>query len=417
MINYAFKSVICVIIMFSIESCMVQELKSQNNADYIMLTWKNNSFYGFRGIRYAEPPTEQLRFQVGINIAVRSFLLTVITFVLKAPVPHLPNWNVSDPWQLRTTKDASPCPSPYTSVHNEDCLHLNVYTRNINNRLPVIVFIHPGGFYIGSGNAEYYGPAYLLEQSVVLVTFNYRLGFLGFASTGDIRAPGNAGLKDQALVLRWVHQNIAQFGGNADRVTIVGASAGALSVALHLVSPISVGLFHRAVVMSGSVLPQTKLPRNQTDLIRRQATLLNCTSSDWFDCLIATNASDLAGNVYNMFEFVRDNPIFVWLPVVEEAGSDGAFLTIDNPLQAIERGAFEKVPLMVGTTENELASSAFELLTSSKDLKEWKNNFKRWGPICLLYERNTERADAISLDIWNYYFGSECCSFEITNNV
>lgn len=292
-----------------------------------------------------------------------------------------------------------------------------MYTRNLHDRKPVIVLIHPGGFYIGSGNTDHFGPEYLLEQPVVLVTFNYRLGFLGFASTGDSRAPGNAGLKDQALALRWVRQNIGKFGGDADRVTIVGASAGAMSIVLHLVSPLSTGLFHRAVVMSGSLLPQLKLPRNQFELIHRQAVKLNCTSPDWFGCLMTKNASVFASNVYKMFEFVRDNPIYLWLPVVEEAGSNGAFLTIEDPLDAIASGDFEKVPLMVGTTENELASSAFELLTNETGRKEWEENFKRWGPVCLLYERDTEHSNKISSEVWNYYYGSGCCSFEATNNV
>lgn len=336
---------------------------------------------------------------------------------LQAPEPYHSTWNVSDPWQIQTNKAASACPSPYTSDHNEDCLHLNVYTRNLDHRKPVIILIHPGGFYIGSGNAEHFGPEYLLEQPIVLVTFNYRLGFLGFASTGDSRAPGNAGLKDQSLALRWVRQNIAKFGGDSDRVTVVGVSAGAMSVVLHLVSPLSAGLFHRAVVMSGSLPPQLKLPRNQMDLIQRQALKLNCTSSDWFGCLMATNASILASNVYKMFEFVRDNPIFLWLPVVEVAGSAGAFLTVNDPLEAIGSGDFEKVPLIVGTTENELASSAFELLTSATGRKEWEENFQRWGPVCLLYERSSEQSNMISSHVWNYYFGSGCCTFEATNKV
>lgn len=288
----------------------------------------------------------------------------------------------------------------------------------MHERRPVIVLIHPGGFYIGSGDADHFGPEFLLEQPIVLVTFNYRLGFLGFAATGDARAPGNAGLKDQVLALRWVRQNIAKFGGDADLVTILGASAGALSIVLHLVSPISVGLFHRAVVMSGSVPPQIKLPWHQMELIHRQAVKLNCTSDDWFECLNRENASVLASNVYQMFEFVRDNPIFLWLPVVEVAdGSNGAFLTTDDPLEAIRSGDFAKVPLMVGTTEHELANSAFELLTSAKGHTDWKEDFNCWAPVCLLYERNTDRSNTISSEVWRYYFGNGCCTFEDTNNV
>lgn len=410
--NNNFFTLLCVIIVFLFQNSSASK---QENPENVMWTWKNTSFYGFQGIRYAEPPIGPLRFKVSATkIVVNPFVHCV---TLQSPEPYYSNWNVADPWHLQTNKTASPCPSPYTSDHNEDCLHLNVYTRNLHDRRPVIVLIHPGGFYIGSGNADHFGPEYLLEQPVVLVTFNYRLGFLGFASTGDSRAPGNAGLKDQALAMRWVRQNIAKFGGDADLVTIVGASAGAMSVVLHLVSPMSTGLFHRAVVLSGSLPPQMRLPRNQMELIHRQVVKMNCASSDWFGCLMAKNASVLASNVYKMFEFVRDNPIFLWLPVVEEAGSKGAFLTVDDPLEVIAIGDFEKVPLLVGTTENELASSAFELLTNATGRIEWEQDFKRWGPVCLLYERNTKHSHMISSEVWSYYFGSRCCTFEATNNV
>jgi len=130
---------------------------------------------------------------------------------------------------------------------DEDCLYVNVYTPKVSRRkllqgiripiqkmvpkfqlpqsrdhrpLPVIVFIHGGSWYLGSGSE--YGPSYLLEEDVILVTMNYRLGVLGFLSTGDDVLPGNNGLKDQALALKWVHANIKEFGGDPGRVTIMG---------------------------------------------------------------------------------------------------------------------------------------------------------------------------------------------------
>lgn len=126
-------------------------------------------------------------------------------------------------------KDGSDCPSPQNS-YNEDCLYLNVYTKYLNttntNLRPVIVFIHPGGLYVGSGRSDNFGPEYLLEKDVVLVTFNYRLAFFGFTSVGSNEAVGNAGFKDQALVLKWVSDHIHHFGGNSQCVTLMGDSAG-----------------------------------------------------------------------------------------------------------------------------------------------------------------------------------------------
>ena len=88
-----------------------------------------------------------------------------------------------------------------------------------------------------------------MDRNVVVVTINYRLGPLGFLSMGTEEVPGNAGLRDQSLALKWVNQNIAKFGGNPDLVTIFGESAGALSVSLHLLSPLSEGLFQRQAMI------------------------------------------------------------------------------------------------------------------------------------------------------------------------
>lgn len=104
--------------------------------------------------------------------------------------------------------------------------------------------------------------------------------FSGFISTGDSLAPGNLGLKDQVVALRWVQRNIAAFGGDRNAVTISGYSVGGLSTMLHMVSPMSKNLFHRAIVMSGSLLTAEPYPTEQKRLARKQATLLNCPTND-----------------------------------------------------------------------------------------------------------------------------------------
>ena len=101
------------------------------------------------------------------------------------------------------------------------------------------------------GASFFFGPGYLLEQDVVLVTFNYRLGPLGFLTTDDKTAAGNQGLRDQVMVLNWVKANIGKFGGDPDKVTIFGEDSGAASVTLMAMSPLAKGLFHRAIALSG----------------------------------------------------------------------------------------------------------------------------------------------------------------------
>ncbi|CAH1783998.1 unnamed protein product, partial [Owenia fusiformis] len=131
--------------------------------------------------------------------------------------------------------------------YSEDCLELNVYTPDVNAKLPVMFWIAGGGFNIASGHL-YDGTALSVFNNVVVVTINHRLAHLGFLSTGDKHMPGNMGLKDQVEALKWVKQNIHAFGGDPNTVTIFGESAGSWSTSAHLVSPMSKGLFKYAIL-------------------------------------------------------------------------------------------------------------------------------------------------------------------------
>lgn len=115
-----------------------------------------------------------------------------------------------------------------------------------------MVWIHGGGFISDSGRDDFYGPDFFIEEDVILVTMNYRLGALGFMTLGTKEHSGNNGLKDQALALQWVQDNIHNFGGDNRKVTIFGESAGGISVHLHTLSPVSSKLFNRAIIQSGS---------------------------------------------------------------------------------------------------------------------------------------------------------------------
>ncbi|XP_077484531.1 acetylcholinesterase-like [Amblyomma americanum] len=203
----------------------------------------------FLGIPYAAAPIGDLRFQ--------------------RPRPVEP-WNET----YRATEMPSPCwqttlrfvegaPLDYFSSASEDCLYVNVWKRSsaclhtgeCSSKRPVIFFIHGGGFTWGDSALFVYDPANFVALSdVVFVTFNYRVSVLGFLSLDRPELPGNMGLWDQNLALRWVRANIANFGGDPDEVTLMGQSAGAVSVGLHAVSPQSRDLFKRAVMLSGAPL-------------------------------------------------------------------------------------------------------------------------------------------------------------------
>lgn len=193
------------------------------------------------------------------------------------------------------------CPQPTEDLTDvsEDCLRLNVYTRELlpTIRRPVILYLHPGGFYYLSGQSKNYaGPQFMMDRDIVFVTMNYRIGTLGFMSTGTKECVGNMGLKDQVMALKWIRNNIARFGGDPNSVTIMGYSAGAMSATLHMVSPMSRGLFHRVIAMSGAATAQWEIPTEQMDLAKRQAKIFGC-------------ADDTAENIINCLNSVR---ILIW---------------------------------------------------------------------------------------------------------
>lgn len=164
-------------------------------------------------------------------------------FRFKRPLPAA-NWQ----GVKKATSLENFCPQLFLNITigSEDCLYLNVYSplRVKNNTpLPVMVWIHGGGFI--SGTANLFGANNFLDKDIILVTLNYRLGIFGFLTLGDLSAPGNFGLKDQVLALKWVQRNIKAFGGDPNRVTIFGESAGGVSVSLHALSEASNGNFQK----------------------------------------------------------------------------------------------------------------------------------------------------------------------------
>uniref|UniRef100_A0A095CE64 Neuroligin-4, Y-linked n=1 Tax=Schistosoma haematobium TaxID=6185 RepID=A0A095CE64_SCHHA len=200
----------------------------------------------FLGIPYAAPPTDGRRFRF--------------------PVPAY--LDTRFPWFAKRFRSA--CMQPYIWLSrfipgftdiSEDCLYLNIYYPNntldaSNTRYPVIVHIHGGSYVYGSSHM-YPGLA-LASKGLVVVTFNYRLGPFGFLATGDHASIGNYGLWDQLLAITWVKQNIEWFQGDPEKITLMGESAGAASVGLHLISPLTREryLFNQAIMMSGSDLSQ-----------------------------------------------------------------------------------------------------------------------------------------------------------------
>ena len=191
----------------------------------------------FKGIPYAAPPVGPLRWRPP-----------------QAPTP----WDgVRDALAFGSGCLSAIENDPRPGPRDEDCLYLNVWTaaKQADEKRPVMVWIHGGGFQFGSSAHPATDGGALAAKGVLVVSFNYRLGVLGFLAHPDLDAEGpsgNYGLQDQLAALRWVQANIAEFGGDPDNVTLFGESAGAMAVGILMASPLARGLFHKAIGQSGA---------------------------------------------------------------------------------------------------------------------------------------------------------------------
>lgn len=223
-------------------------------------TRSERGYYQFLRIPYAETPIGDNRFKAPVAKKPWDGILNCTTYG--------PMCMQADLWG--------------TNVISEDCLHLNVFTKNdsmnVNDLKPVIAFIHGGGFETGSSIEH--GAGYLMDRDVVLVTINYRLGAFGFLAIETAEISGNAGLKDQALALKWINKNIRNFGGDPKKVTIAGLSAGGYSATAHMISPMSLHLFVNVIAMSGALAWQKKLKTNNIDAAVTLATRIDCPTEN-----------------------------------------------------------------------------------------------------------------------------------------
>lgn len=314
----------------------------------------------FRGIPYAAPPVGEFRF--------------------REPQP-VGRWA-----GVRQAREFGPrCMQPVPAGKSdarakkmsEDCLYLNVWApaQTEQTKLPVLVYFHGGGFMAGDGSAARYDGANLASRGVVMVTVNYRLGVFGFLAPPEAAresshgTAGNYGLLDQVSALRWVRENIAQFGGDPSKVTIAGDSAGAIAVSAHMASPLSRGLFARAIGESGGAFAPTDMWRREQAEQAATAftTRVGAASLQQLRSLPA-NALLAAAGAPKTAE-----PSIAFWPSI-----DGHFLT-ESPEQVFTNGGQAQVPLMVGSNSQERPYTAL-LGDTAPTPENWRETIKAKFP-------------------------------------
>lgn len=356
---------------------------------------KGLEFFTFHAIPYAKPPVGELRF--------------------KDPVP-IEKWE-----EVRDgAKRPSVCPQiPFIALTmrerkyqgEEDCLYLSVFspmTRQSSHRdklLPVMVFFHGGAFF--AGGIEVYNGYVMMNEDVILVLVQYRLGILGFLSTEDSVMPGNFGLKDQTLALRWVQRNIHHFGGDPDRVTLFGESAGGASVHYHLLSPHSQDLYARAIMMSGTLFSPWAMGGAYRDVARHTARLFDCpelqedsgeeASQDLMRCLQSVD-------VKNLTLSLMDHMSFNFNPVLMGPRVDGDVLP-DEPEVLMVEGRYKLAEVISGITAQEGGLFAVPLYSSERMMSDLVNKFTEIGPASLDFGAGDTAPVQLSQKIFNHYLG------------
>ncbi|CAH0559103.1 unnamed protein product [Brassicogethes aeneus] len=296
-------------------------------------------YFAFRGIPYAQPPIDNLRFE-----------------------PPLPpkNW----PVVLYTNESKSPCieTNSLGVQYSEDCLYLDVYTTKLtvsptSPALPVVIYIFGEGFTTGQAIGTEAGPDFFLEKDVVYVTFRYRLGVFGFLSTGDLVAPGNVGLKDQLMVLKWVQKNIKQFGGDPKKITIAGVGGGAISASLLQISKQTKGLFSGVILQSGSAHSSWAVSKKTKTLVNQMGKQLNANntnSSTLLKDLKKIDAYTLQNTAYNLWKkSYEEDPLDdrAFGPVLEPEHAN-AILT-NTTFESFSKNPNDKIPTLIGYNADE----------------------------------------------------------------
>ncbi|KAL4705270.1 hypothetical protein ACJJTC_010289 [Scirpophaga incertulas] len=281
----------------------------------------------------------------------------------------------------------------------EDCLIANVFVPDTNvKKLPVVVYVHGGSYQIGYSNYRTYINL-VKSKKLIAITFNYRLGVHGFLCLGTTDVPGNAGLKDQVALLKWVKRNIASYGGDPKDVTIAGYSAGSSSVDILMLSPSTRGLFNKVIAESGANIAVFSVQIDPLENAKIYAKSLGFDDVD---------------NLYRLEEFYktasydlltketfmnRTDSVFVFTPCIERKTRAQNILT-DSPYNILKSGEYEKVPMLYGFSEME---GLFRLPRFETWKHKMNEKFEEFLPADLKFDCDDDRHKVVD-QIKTFYF-------------
>ncbi|CAH2983529.1 unnamed protein product [Chilo suppressalis] len=354
----------------------------------------NGDIYEFYGVPYATAPKGRDRF--------------------KPPLPVTPRKTI-----LTADKQSIMCHQTFYTGENEeeiflngeeDCLVMNILVPLIANRtnlVPVVVYIHSGAFAGGSANMGKLH--YLARLGVVAITFNYRVGAVGFACLGTEEIPGNAGLKDQLAALKWIKKNIGRFGGDPDKITLAGYSVGATMAEIHALSKHTNGLFDKLILDSGSALTPFAINRHPITTARNIALSFgyNITGNikDLTEFYLNATDTDLAIKSLNFF---LPNSTFGFSPCIESIENSPEPYLTESPLETLKRGDVKQLAILIGFTKMEGLSRSGQFGAWKKKMNE---NFAEFLPADLIF-KDFKTKEEIAKMVKHYYFKDE----EVTND-
>ena len=386
---------------------------------------ENPGVFVYRGIPYAAPPIGELRWQEPHQVVPWDSIRQCDKFGHPGyQAVHYPGFYASE-WGYG---DEAP--------YSEDCLYLNVWTKapgETEKKLPVALWIHGGGYREGWGSEPEFDGQEWASKDVVLVTINYRLGIFGFMTHPELSAEssnkvsGNYGILDQIQSLKWVKENIAQFGGDPDNVTIFGQSAGAGSVRTLAESPLARGLFHKAVIMSGGGInvpardgeeakPATPVNRFFTyNPTLQEAEADTKKVMDWAGLTdlkkmreASTEVLYTLPQIYNMV--TKSDLFLMQRPIID------GYVSLKSFDEATRDGSIANVPYMIGYTLNDMGAmgpgiAEFCKVRQTHGAKAWAYEFARPLPDDGEHPEITDRLKGAfhSSDLWFVFKSLKHC--------